>query len=88
MLGSTVVALLGCVALAVGWVAVQRAWARSFPDAFDDPDVLAGRGACRGCGCTTVCQRRRGDEPQGGRLAGARAMSERDGPARMEECDE
>ena len=62
MLVSTVFGALACAALAVGWVAVQRAWARSFPDAFDDPDVLAGRGACRGCGCATVCQRRRDEE--------------------------
>jgi len=59
VLGSYAVGLLGIVALAVGWVAVQRAWARAFPDAFDDPDVLAGRGGCDGCGCVTVCQRRR-----------------------------
>ncbi len=61
MLETYAVGVLGLVGLAVGWVAVQRAWARAFPDLFDDPDVLAGRGACRGCGCTTVCPRRRGD---------------------------
>ena len=58
MLASYAVGLVGIVALAVGWVAVQRAWARAFPDAFDDPDVLAERAGCHGCGCTTVCQRR------------------------------
>ena len=59
MLTSYAVGVLAIVALATGWVAVQRAWRRSFPDAFDDPDVLAGRsGGCGGCGCGPVCQRR------------------------------
>ena len=60
MLSSYIVGALGIAALAVGWLAVQRAWARAFPDALGDPDVLARRGGCGGdgrggCGCTTVC---------------------------------
>jgi hypothetical protein len=62
VLSSYAVGLVGVVALAVSWVAVQRAWARAFPDAFDDPDVLAERAGCQGCGCTTICQRRRNRE--------------------------
>jgi hypothetical protein len=49
--------ILAIVALAVGWLGVQRAWARSFPNAFDDPDVLARRRGCDGCGCLTPCGR-------------------------------
>jgi hypothetical protein len=48
--------VLVVVGLALGWLAVQRAWARSFPDAFDDPDALAGRRGCDGCGCATPCR--------------------------------
>ena len=58
MLWSYCVGLATIAALAAAWVAVQRAWARAFPDAFDDPDVLAGRAGCHGCGCTAPCQRR------------------------------
>ncbi len=58
MLSSYAIGILGIVALATGWVAVQRAWARAFPDAFDDPDVLAERGGCGRCGCGAVCQDR------------------------------
>lgn len=43
----------------VGWVAVQGAWRRVFPDAFPDPDVLAGRGAgCGRCTCLEPCESR------------------------------
>ena len=49
------IGILGIVGLTLAWVAVQRAWAHSFPDAFDDPDVLAGRRGCDGCGCATPC---------------------------------
>ncbi len=41
----------------VAWVAVQRAWRRSFPELVSDPDVLAARMSCHGCGCTLVCAR-------------------------------
>ena len=63
MISSYAVGLLAVVALAVGWVAVQRAWARAFPDAFDDPDVLAERAGCHGCGCTTDCRKKREETP-------------------------
>ncbi len=63
-MAGTLVGMLLVAALAVGWVAVQRAWARAFPDAFDDPDVLAGRAGCHGCGCTTPCPRRARRDPE------------------------
>jgi hypothetical protein len=44
--------------LSTAWVAVQRAWKRSFPDVGEDPDVLAGRSGCHGCDKTKDCHRR------------------------------
>ncbi|MCA9758491.1 MAG: hypothetical protein KDA27_22025 [Candidatus Eisenbacteria bacterium] len=46
--------------LAVGWVGVQAAWKRSFPTAFADPDVLAGRRGCGACSSTGVCEKKSG----------------------------
>jgi len=65
---SYLVGVAAIVILAVSWVAVQNAWRRAFPDAFSDPDVLAGRTGCHGCSCTDVCE-----QGQGG---GARAAQE------------
>jgi len=50
-------AAVGAVAaLAAGWLAVQMAWRRAFPDAHPDPDPLAGRLGCHGCGeCKEQC---------------------------------
>lgn len=54
-------AAVGAVAgLAAGWLAVQFAWRRAFPQAFGDPgadpDPLAGRLGCHGCGeCKNQC---------------------------------
>ena len=50
-------AAVGAVAaLAAGWLAVQNAWRRAFPDAGADPDPLAGRLGCHGCGeCKDQC---------------------------------
>jgi hypothetical protein len=50
------------VAVLLFWMGVQAAWRRAFPEFDDDPDVLAARGACNGCGCTEVCARRRSAE--------------------------
>lgn len=48
-------AVVGC---AIAWLAVQRAWLRTFPRAAPDPDALAGRLGCHGCGeCTETCER-------------------------------
>jgi len=46
------------IVVLVGWVAVQTAWRRSFPDAGGELDALAGRGGCGGCHggrCTNQC---------------------------------
>jgi hypothetical protein len=45
-----VLALGAVVAL---WLAVQRAWLRSFPEAAHDGDALAGRSECSSGGCAT-----------------------------------
>ncbi len=45
--------------LLAAWIGVQRAWKRAFPDAGDDPDVLAGRAGCHGCNDHSArCHRR------------------------------
>ncbi len=46
------------IAVTLGWVAVQAAWAKTFPEATADADVLADRLGCHGCGCSTVCERK------------------------------
>ena len=45
--------------LLVGWMLVQHAWRRQFGQPDDDDDVLAARGGCGNCGCTTPCATRR-----------------------------
>ena len=49
------------IGLMAVWVAVQAAWAKAFPEATSDADVLAQRMGCQGCGCTTVCERKLGE---------------------------
>jgi len=44
------IAPLVVAACAALWLAVQRAWMRSFPGAAPDPDALSGRLGCHGCG--------------------------------------
>jgi len=51
-------ALAALSLLAAGWVAVQRAWRRAFPEAGDDPDALAGRTGCHGACAPSDCARR------------------------------
>jgi len=58
VLTSYAIGLSAIVMLCAAWLAVQLAWRRVFPDASDDPDALAGRLGCHGCGCTTVCEKR------------------------------
>lgn len=61
-------AVAAVAGLAAGWLAVQSAWRRAFPDAGADPDPLAGRLGCHGCGdCNDKCGRQR---PDGARAAG------------------
>jgi len=52
-----IIGLLAPAAVALGWVAIQAAWARAFPEPGADPDVLARRSDCNGCGCLTRCRR-------------------------------
>lgn len=58
MLENYAIGLFIPAALAVAWVCVQTAWARAFPEPGGDPDPLARRMDCNGCGCSTICQRR------------------------------
>ena len=59
MTGSELTGLVFLALLLAAWVAVQRAWRRSFADVCDDPDALAGRLGCHGSCERTVCPRRR-----------------------------
>jgi hypothetical protein len=58
LLASYVTGLVAMVAISAGWLGVQRAWQRAFPDASGDSDALAGRMGCHGCGCADACERR------------------------------
>ena len=53
--GSDFIALVLLVTVLAGWVAVQSAWRRTFPEVGPDPDVLAARERCSGC--KTECKR-------------------------------
>ena len=64
MLESYAIGLLVPVAVAFGWFAVQTAWGRAFPDPGADPDVLARRMDCQGCGCAAVCSRKLEEEKE------------------------
>jgi len=67
-LWSQAAGVVGVAALAALWFAVQGAWRRAFPEAGGDPDPLAGRLGCHGCGeCDTSCGRER---PAGAPAAG------------------
>ena len=58
MLTNYGIALSTIFLVCVAWLTVQLAWRRVFPDASGDPDALAGRLGCQGCGCTKVCEKR------------------------------
>ena len=50
--------LAAVVLMAVGWLAVQIAWRRTFARIGSDPDALAVRSGCGGgCGCAGVCRK-------------------------------
>ena len=55
MLQHYIVAIGTFVLLSVIWVAVQRAWKRSFADVDRDPDALAARPSCFGCARAHDC---------------------------------
>ena len=46
------------VAVAAAWVAVQRAWRKTFPAGCADGDTLAGRMGCHGCSREETCDAR------------------------------
>jgi hypothetical protein len=58
LLTSYVTGIAVIVAVSLGWVAVQLAWRKAFPEFSGDPDALAGRMGCHGCSCTDVCEKR------------------------------
>jgi hypothetical protein len=58
MLATIATGAIGMVLLAVGWVWIQQACRRAFPDATRDPDPLAGRIGCHGCESEENCGRR------------------------------
>jgi hypothetical protein len=58
MVGTHLLALAVLLALLLGWLAVQRAWARVFREDAAAADALAGRASCAGGGCAEVCERR------------------------------
>ena len=60
MIHHYIVGIGALLLLSTAWVGVQRAWRRSFPEAGDDPDALAGRSGCYGCRGAADCKRKRG----------------------------
>jgi hypothetical protein len=50
----TTFAIIGL--LMAGWIAVQTAWRKRFPEMLTDDDVLANRRSCQGCNCSTRCE--------------------------------
>jgi len=57
MISETLFGAAGVALLAAGWLAVQLAWGRDFPGDGSEPDVLARRGGCGGCGHGGRCER-------------------------------
>ena len=56
MMASHAVGIIVLVAVTAGWVGVQLAWRRTFPEVGSDPDVLVGRGGCGGCREKESCE--------------------------------
>ncbi len=56
MLASAIKAILGIVIILGGWLLVQAAWRRVFPDTEPGEDALAGRLGCHQCPCQTPCE--------------------------------
>lgn len=59
MIKSFIIAVGALILLMVVWVAVQKLWGDTFSDYISDEDVLAGRGGCGNCGCTTACEKKK-----------------------------
>ena len=60
MMESYVLGIGLVIGLMLGWVAVQAAWGKAFPEATTDSDVLAHRLGCHGCQCSGPCEREPG----------------------------
>ena len=58
MIHSLLISVGGIMGLMVVWFIVQRLWGDTFADYISDEDVLAGRGGCSNCGCTTACEKK------------------------------
>ena len=60
VLASYALGIGAVVAMSLAWVAVMTAWRRMFRPGAMDPDPLAERLDCHGCGCagTSSCERR------------------------------
>ena len=50
----------GIVSMMIIWVVVQSFWGKTFAEHLTDEDVLAGRTKCGNCGCTTICENKKG----------------------------
>lgn len=55
MVATYLTGLAAITVVLVCWLGVQSAWKRVFTDPAGDPDALAGRLGCHGCGCTEPC---------------------------------
>jgi hypothetical protein len=55
MIVTAIKGLIGIIFILFGWLLVQTAWRRVFPDTPIDEDVLAGRLGCHDCSRQTTC---------------------------------
>jgi hypothetical protein len=56
MIASYFTGVAAVTIVVVVWVGVQSAWRRTFREGDGgDPDALAGRLGCHGCGCASPC---------------------------------
>jgi len=59
MIENVATGMLGVAVLAALWLAVQLAWRRHATEPGGDPDALAGRIGCHGCGEADACRERK-----------------------------
>ena len=59
MLSTALTAIFAIAILLGGWILVQVAWRRAFPECDPEEDALAGRlGCCQHCPREASCERR------------------------------
>ncbi len=63
MLATALKAIIVITVLLGGWMLVQAAWRRVFPDRAVDEDVMAGRLGCHQCPCDAPCERPGSETP-------------------------